>query len=272
MPIQLGSPQKTIHVDISSNENHIQANRGSPNVNIIKNLILSPSELNNKFASSNFKTKESLKRNVFSPDFLVIGNDSAGKENRSRLNVSPTPLKAFLNDHMERLKKCREAACMVDLNKKYCLTGGKPSRQSSLANSNNQSSNNIGQGDGNPTKSWLKELMNTKHPLQSSVSLKRSLDKLELSKGKKASTPSAAHPHDEFSRQFFEKPSKIYRSSVEMPSESLGFKLGSIMHDKELFKRRNCPQPDKEELTHAREIYETFKTRLIKNKTSVAKK
>jgi hypothetical protein len=197
---------------------------------------------------------------------------SLGKENDQRIHGSPTPLKAFLNDHLDRLKKCREAACMVDLTKKYCLTGGKTSKQSSLANSNNQSSNNLRQSDGNPSRSWLQEFMNTKNPLADSKSLKRSLERVDLSKSKKAGTPANVPPHDEFTRQFFGKAAKPYRSSVELPGDNFNFKLGSVMQDKELFKRRNLPPQDKDEFSHAREIFDSFKSRMKQSKTALAQK
>jgi hypothetical protein len=71
MPNHLGSPQKTFFANNLTNQKYYNGTKGSPTVNIIKNLILSPSELNSKYSTTGFKVKDSVRRNVFSPDFLA---------------------------------------------------------------------------------------------------------------------------------------------------------------------------------------------------------
>jgi hypothetical protein len=268
-PQHASSPQKSIQIDKGLPHRLSQATVGSPTVNIIKNLILSPAEIGNSFPTSAFKSKDSLKNNVFSREFSILGSKSSFHEPKRTTPGSPTPLKAFLNDHMEKLKRCREAACAVDLNKQYCITGGKGSQKASLTNSNNHSITNLRKSDSNTAKTLYQELIETKSRPSKSRSLKRTSPRIDGSVPKSKVTPTSCLKHDEFSKQFFGKNTKNYRSSVELPGETFTTKLGSIIQERDIFKRRTVAYPEKEVFAYGKEIFENFKMRLNKKPSFV---
>lgn len=270
IPTQSSSPQKNFQIDVATSDKLFQATGCSPTVNIIKNLILSPSDISNNITNA-IKKKQQLRHNVFSREFSLNANSSATGDNRRYSKGSPTPLKTFLNDHMDKLKKWKDVACTVDPTKKYCISGGKMSKKHSLANSNNESMSQLRKSDTSHKKSWLNEFINTKSPVSPTKYFKRSLDRGEPTNDREVFTPSMAYQHNEFSRQLFAgKAANVFRSSIDLNGDSFASKLGSIMKDRELFKRRTIDQSEKEGLLHAREIYQNFKSRLSQRKSNTA--
>jgi hypothetical protein len=269
LPIQSTSPERSTRADITPINQPTIASGPSPTLNVIKNLILSPTEIKSNFPKTTYNSKDSLRKNVFSKEFSLAGSHPSLPDNKRTTPGSPTPLKVFLIEQKERLKKCRESACMVDLTKKHSINGGnnsQKSQKSSLANSANQSAANLPQYTMNLSHSWYKEGLGSKKGGSSSKSLKRSLEKIEQSNSRKQLKPSALYQHDEFTHQFFGKSSKVHRSSVELAGESFASKLGAILQEREVFKLRPGAHHDNEGFVHGHEIFDNFKTRLHKNK------